>query len=218
MPLLIVLAESQMQLPELADRVNDMLRRRGRCVLVVSEGLELASVGERRDSFGHVQFSSSETTVAQMVVNYLNGVGLRANGSARSNVPGTHQRHEAITGSTVDMAEAYAVGQKAALLAAAGETGYMATLLRNPGPIYSVRYDKVPLEQVANSERTFPPEWITGGGADVSDAFVAYARPLIGESWPSVPLVDGRQRFARLQPNFAPQHLSAYIPQAHRAR
>ena len=27
----------------------------------------------------------------------------------------------------------------------------MATILREPGPIYSVRYDKVPLEQVANA-------------------------------------------------------------------
>ena len=192
--------------------MNDLLAKEGRALVVVSEGLELGDIGESRDSFGHVQFSASQTTVAQMVVNYLNRVGLRVNGSARGNVPGTHQRHEAITGSTVDLAEAYAVGQKAALLAAAGETGYMATLLRNPGPIYSVRYDKVPLEQVANSERTFPPEWITGGGADVSDAFVAYARPLIGESLPSVPLVDGRQRFARLQPNFAPQTYPAYIP------
>lgn len=216
MPLLIFLAESGVTLPAIADRVNDLLAREGRALVVVSEGLELGDIGESRDAFGHVQFSASETTVAQIVVNYLNRVGLRANGSARSNVPGTHQRHEMITGSTVDMAEAYAVGQKAALLAAEGESGYMATLLRNPGPIYSVRYDKVPLEKVANSERAFPKEWITADGADVSDAFVAYARPLIGEEWPSVPLVDGRQRFARLQPLFAPQRLSAYVPQAHR--
>ena len=58
--------------------------------------------------------------------------------------------------STVDLDEAYRAGQKAAELAAAGESGYMATILREPGPIYSVRYDKVPLAEVANSERTFP--------------------------------------------------------------
>ena len=29
----------------------------------------------------------------------------------------------------------------------------MATILREPGPIYNVRYDKVPLAEVANSER-----------------------------------------------------------------
>ena len=39
-------------------------------------------------------------------------------------------------------------------------------------------------------------------------------RPLIGDSWPSIPLVDGRQRFARLQPIFAEQKLPGYQPQA----
>ena len=216
MPLLIFLAESGVQLPELADKVNDMLRARGRAVIVVSEGLKLGDLGELKDSFGHTQFSSSRLTVGQMVVNYLNGVGLAARGSARGNIPGTHQRHDIAYASTVDLAEAYAIGQKAALLAAEGESGYMATLLRDSGPIYRVRYDKVPLELVANSERTFPADWIASGGADVTDDFVAYARPLIGNDWPSIPLVNGLQRFARLEPRFAEQTLPKYVPQAYR--
>ncbi|MBC7317239.1 MAG: 6-phosphofructokinase, partial [Chloroflexi bacterium] len=166
--------------------------------------------------FGHTQFSASETTVAQILVNYLNRVGLAARGSARQNVAGTHQRHDMIHASTVDIAEAYAVGQQAALLAAQGESGYMATLLREPGPIYRVRYDKVPLEQVANSERTFPKAWITPDRTDVTDEFLAYARPLIGEDWPSIPLVNGLPRFARLKPIFAEKRLKPYIPQAYR--
>ena len=32
----------------------------------------------------------------------------------------------------------------------------MATMLRQPGSIYNVTYDKVPLELVANSERDIP--------------------------------------------------------------
>ena len=216
MPLLIFLAESGIEMLELADRVNDTLKANGRALLVVSEGLELGDLGETRDSFGHTQFSASQTTVAQLVVNYLNGVGLAARGSARFDMPGTHQRHDVAYASTVDLAEAYAVGQKAALLAAEGQSGYMATILRNPGAIYSVRYDKVPLELVANSERTFPQDWIAPGGTDVTDDFVAYAKPLIGEDWPSIPLVDGRQRFARLEPIFAQQRLARYVPQAYR--
>ena len=38
-------------------------------------------------------FASSEMTVAQVVVNYLNQAGLAARGAARGNVPGTDQRH-----------------------------------------------------------------------------------------------------------------------------
>ncbi len=216
MPLLILLAEAELTMPEIADLVNDMLKARGRAIVVVSEGLKVGDIGESRDSFGHVQFSASEATVAQLLVNYLNRVGLAASGSARGQVSGTHQRHDMASASTVDIAEAYAVGQKAALLAAAGESGYMATILRNPGPIYNVRYDKVPLEVVANSERTFPKAWIAPSRTDVTDDFIAYARPLIGEDWPSIPLVDGRQRFARLQPIYAEQRLPKYVPQGYR--
>ena len=216
MPLLIFLAESGLSLAELADRVNDVLKERGRALVVVSEGLKVGEIGETRDAFGHTEFSSSQATVAQLVVNYLNAVGLPSRGKARGNVPGTHQRHDIAYASTVDLAEAYAVGQKAVLLAVEGESGYMATILRNPGPIYSVRYDKVPLDVVANSERAFPEAWLAPSRTDVTDDFLAYARPLIGEDWPSIPLVDGRQRFARLEPIFADKCLPEYVPQAYR--
>ncbi|MGI6380799.1 MAG: diphosphate--fructose-6-phosphate 1-phosphotransferase [Anaerolineae bacterium] len=216
MPLLILLAEMRPTLAEIADRVNDLLRARGRAIVVLSEGLELADIGATKDSFGHTQFSASETTVAQVVINYLNQQGLAARGSARSDVPGTLQRHDIAYASTVDLAEAHAVGCKAAELAGRGASGQMATILREPGSAYAVRYDQVPLEAVANSERTFPETWIDRDACDVTDAFVRYARPLIGEDWPSVPLVDGRMRFARLERIMAPQRLPAYVPEAYR--
>jgi ATP-dependent phosphofructokinase / diphosphate-dependent phosphofructokinase len=216
MPLLIYLAERPISMEQLGDQVNDGLKRHGRLIVVVSEGLQLGAIGERKDSFGHVQFSSSETTVAQMVVNALNQRGLPVKGAARANVPGTDQRHNMIFASTIDLDEAYRVGQKAAYLAAEGKGGFMATILREPGPIYNVRYDQVPLEQVANSERSFPAAWIAANGADVTDDFVRYAQPLLGSDWPSVPLIDGRVRLARLKPIFAAQKLAKYVPQADR--
>ena len=218
MPLLIFLPESGLTLEELADRVNDMLRERARALVVVSEGFDVGELGERRDAFGHVEYSASQTTVEQVVVNYLNEVGLAASGAARGNVPGTDQRHNMIYASTVDLEEAYQVGQKAVLIALQEGSGYMATILRRPGSIYSVYYDKVPLEQVANSERAFPQMWIALNRVDVTDDFVRYARPLIGDDWPCIPLVNGRQRFARLSPIFADKKLPAYVPQAHRTR
>jgi 6-phosphofructokinase 1 len=216
LPLQIYLAERPISIEQLGDQVNDGLKRHGRLIVVVSEGLQLGEIGERSDAFGHVQFSSSETTVAQMVVNALNQRGLPVKGAARGNVPGTDQRHNMIFASTVDLDEAYRVGQKAAQLAAAGQGGFMATILREPGPIYNVRYDRVPLETVANSERGFPAAWITPDGMDVTDDFVRYAQPLLGDDWPSVPIVGGRLRLARFKPIFAQQRLSRYIPQADR--
>ncbi|HEY2893729.1 MAG TPA: 6-phosphofructokinase, partial [Pirellulales bacterium] len=215
-PLQIYLAESPCTLEQMADQVNDQLRKSGRSMVVVSEGFSVGEIGEVRDSFGHTMFSASQMTVAQVVVNYLNKVGLATKGAARGNVPGTDQRNAIAMASTVDLEEAYRSGQLAALLAAGGASGNMSTILRNPGPIYSVRYDKVPLAEVANSERTFPAEWIAPGGCDVTDEFVKYAKPLVGEDMLTMPIVDGRYRMTRFQPIYATQKLPKYIPQADR--
>ena len=212
----IYLPEACVKLPELADRVNEALKARGCVVLVVSEGLDVGDIGATQDSFGHTQFSASETTAAQIVVTYLNKVGLAARGAARGQVPGCDQRDTAVYASTVDLDEAYAVGQKAVLIAKEEGTGWMSTLLRTPGLIYNVAYDKVGLAKVANSERTFPKAWIAPSRVDVTDDFVAYARPLIGDDWVSVPLVGGIQRFARLERIFAERKCPAYVPQAYR--
>jgi len=216
MPLLILMRESGLTLEALADRVNDTLRERRRVIVVVSEGFDVGEIGERKDAFGHTMFSSSQMSVEQIVVNHLNKVGLAARGSARGNVPGTDQRDNMIYASTVDLEEAYQVGRQAVFTAVEDGSGYMATILREPGPIYRVRYDKVPLEAVANSERAFPEAWIAPSRTDVTDDFVRYASPLIGDDWPNVPLLAGLQRFARLQPVFAEQKLPEYVPQAFR--
>ncbi len=215
-PMQIYLAENPVSIEQIHTQINDQLKKDGRLVVVVSEGLSLGDIGETKDSFGHTQFSSSEMTVAQLLVNELNQRGLAVKGAARANVPGTDQRHNIAYASTVDLDEAYGAGQKAALLAAAGESGYMSTILRNEGPGYNVRYDKVPLPEVANSERTFPKNWITADGMDVTDDFIKYCQPLVGNDWPSIPLINGRMRFAQLQPLFGDQKLPKYVPQADR--
>ncbi len=214
MPLQIYMAESKLKLEELAENVNKQLVESGRVIVVVGEGMDVGESGQVRDSFGHAQFGSSRTTVAQTVVNYLNSVGLKARGAARGQVPGTDQRGSVNFASPIDLDEAYKLGQKAVRIAMEEGSGYMSTILRKRGIIYDVYYDKVPLELVANSERTFPGQWITGNKTDVTDEFVNYAKPLIGEDWVSVPLVGGIMRFARLKRIFAEKKCKEYIPQA----
>jgi ATP-dependent phosphofructokinase / diphosphate-dependent phosphofructokinase len=216
MPLQIYLAERPCPLEKIADQVNDELRKSGRCMVVVSEGLDVGELGEVRDSFGHTMFSSSQITVAQTVVNYLNKVGLAAKGAARGNVPGTDQRNAIALASTVDLDEAYRSGQLAAELAASGQSGYMSTILRVPGPTYKVRYDKVPLAEVANSERTFPSDWIARNGYDVTHEFISYASHLVGTEMLTLPTENGRFRMTRFEPIYAKQNLPKYVPQADR--
>ena len=215
MPLQIYLVESKVSLEQLADNVNEQLKKDGRCIVVISEGFDVGKIGEVKDSFGHTSFGSSKISVSQSVVNYLNDKGLKARGAARGQVMGTDQRHSAIYASTVDLEEAYKVGQKAVEIALTEGNGWMATILRNPGIIYNVRYDKVPLEKVALSERVFPEKWISKNRIDVTDEFLSYVRPLIGEDWPSVPMINGIQRFSQLEMKFADKKLPEYLPEAY---
>ena len=46
----------------------------------------------------------------------------------------------------------------------------------------------------------------------MTDDFLGYARPLIGDDWVSVPLVDGLARFARIAKAFAPKKLPTTCP------
>ncbi len=214
LPLQIYMAESKVSPQEMCDNVNDQLKKDGRCIIVVSEGFDAGDLGDVKDSFGHTNFGATQMTVAQKVINLLNEAGLPVPGKARGQVMGTDQRSTCTYASVVDLDEAYKVGQKAALIAQSGENGWMSTILRQPGPIYNVTYDKVPLSEVANSERTFPAEWIAENKIDVTDDFVNYAKPLIGEDWASVPVINGRQRFTRFQPIFAEQKLDKYTLEA----
>lgn len=214
-PMQIYMAESNVTLPEMAENVNKYLADHGRCLVVVSEGFDAGDIGERTDAFGHSEFGASRMSVQQVVVNYLNNVKLKARGTARGQIPGTDQRHAMVYASNTDLEEAYMVGRKAVEIALRRENGWMATLLRARTPVYKVIYDKVPLKEVALSERRFPEEWIAENGYDVTDEFVRYAKPLAGNEWVSIPLVNGIQRFSRFRHIFAPKKLSKYIPEAY---
>jgi 6-phosphofructokinase len=211
-PLQMYFAEGGHTLESLAENVNRELHHSGRCIVVVSEGFEVGGLGEMHDGFGHIEYGASRNTVAQAVVNYLNKVGLASRGYATGQVPGVLQRSTSIYSSTVDIEEAYRVGRKAVEVGVGEGSGWMATILRESDSPYRVRYDKVPLDAVAASARQLPPDWISADGLDVTDSFLRYARPLIGEDWPQIPIADGLQRFARLDIRLIDRKLPAYLP------
>ncbi len=222
MPLLVIMPEAlskddaEANREFITEKVNEVLGQEGRCMVVLTEGANLGDVGVLRDSFGHAQFSASQTTAAHLLMNHLNGTDLmddqgRAHsrlvvpGIARVNVPGTFQRHDSTCISEVDSEEAYQVGAHAAHLALEGRSGVMSTILRRPGDDYAAGYGDVPLETVANAERTFPADWIAESKVDVTDGFVRWATPLLGGPLPE---------FTRFEPKMADDMgLPAYKPQ-----
>ncbi len=225
MPLLIIMPEAlgkgdaQANLERIGERVNEALREHSRCMVVITEGANVGDVMTIRDSFGHEQFSASRTTAAQLLMNYLNGTDrldaagraqsrLAAPGIARVDIPGTIQRRDIVRASSVDLDEAYRVGTHAGELALAGRSDVMSTIRRKPGKAYEVEYGDVPLQVVANAERKFPAEWIAPSRTDVTDDFVRWATPLLGEPLPE---------FTEFAPKMAPDKgLGGYVPQGMR--
>ena len=214
LPLLIVLVESRISLDELHQQVNDTLSEHGRAIVVVSEGLDVGNKDFIQDSFAHAQYSTG-TPAAEVVTKYLNEKGICVPGSARFNVPGTDQRDDHTYLSSVDVEEAYEVGRYAVQIAADSGSGFMSTIERVPGGDYKVNYSAVPLDQVANSERTFPDEWVSESRVDVTDDFLRYAQPLIGTDPYPVPSENGLPRLARLKRVFVEKQLGHYVPEAY---
>ena len=135
MPMQIYMAETGHSLEEVAENVNSMLKTSKRAILVVNEGLDVSGIGEAKDAFGHVEYSASKMTVAQLLCNYLNDKGLPVRGMARCAVPGCDQRNSVIFASPVDLDEAYNLGLKAVEIAIKEGSGYMSTILRCQGDI-----------------------------------------------------------------------------------
>jgi 6-phosphofructokinase len=216
MPLQIYTVESGHNLESLHENVNRQLDRTGRCIVVVSEGFDVGNIGAAYDRFGHIEYGASKQATAQVVANYLNERGLNARGQASWQVPGVLQRSTSLSLSSVDADEAFMVGEKAVEIAMSDGSGYMATLLRKPGETYEIYYDKVPFEKVAVSARQLPKGWLSSDGLDVTDDFLRYAKPLIGEQWTRIPLENGRPRFTRLKVDFTKKLCTSYIPLLYR--
>jgi 6-phosphofructokinase len=212
MPLQMYFAEAGHDLETLTENVDSELKRSGRCIVVVSEGFDVGPLGETRDGFGHIEYGASQTNAAQAVVNHLNRHRFPVSGYATGQTPGVLQRASGIYRSKVDVEEAYNVGAYAVDMAMRHGTGWMATILRDKGDVYKPYYSKTALTAVANSEKHLPKEWIAPGGIDVTDEFLRYAQPLIGDGWPDGVIENGLQRYARLKQNLIEKKARDYIP------
>ena len=84
--------------------------------------------------------------------------------------------------SKVDQAEGRAAGAAAVRAALAGKLakGTIA-IVRRPGRKYKVAFAPVPIQEAAKYTRSVPKAFIAKNGHDVTPAFLAYARPIVGE-------------------------------------
>jgi len=194
-PHLIYLPERPLVIAKFLADVKKVFDRLGYCVVTVCEGLkdekgETLVASQRTvdtDAFGHRQLGGVADFLCDQIATNLKI-------KARFDKPGTIQRMSMLAISEVDLAEAYMAGQAAVALACGGVTGQMITLVREPGPRYNCTQASAPLEQVANAEKPVPDEFINAEGNWVTQAYLDYARPLIGGPLPPY----GRLRAARV--------------------
>ena len=174
---LVYLPETAFDKEELLAAVRERWARGRGLLVTISEGLHYADGSPVADSgvvdgFGHKVPGGAAQTLSDMI---MAETGLKS----RSEKPGLLGRTSVALMSEVDRAEAELAGAQAVKSAVEGQTGFMVGFAAAREPEYSCETMLIPLEQVANAEKTFPLEWITPGG--VSDEFRAYCLPLIGE-------------------------------------
>ena len=184
-PHLVYVPERPQPVERIVDDVRRVYESLGWCVVVLCEnqptpdGRVVGAVGEPRwvDAFGHAYYDSPAQWLSRRLQSEL---GVRV----RFDKPGTIQRMATAYVSSTDRSEAELVGREAVRLAAAGHSGVMVSLERQPGPGYEVRPGTTPLETVANQQRRLPDQFINPDGNGLTDQFVAYAAPLLGEPLP----------------------------------
>lgn len=192
-PHLIYVPERPVTVDSILADIERVVARLGMAVVAVSEGIRdpeghfLAASSAAVDAFGHQQLGGVSAYLADQVTR---ATGLKA----RFEKPDTMQRASTCLISAADAQEAYDVGAAAVRAMLAGETAQMVTLVREPGDTYRVRTGLAPLAQVANRERHLPEAYMAGPEQGVTEAFLAYARPLIGPALP----VHGRLARHRL--------------------
>ena len=163
----------------LADIEKAWAKKKG-VVVAVSEGLcgldglPLADTGIV-DGFGHKIPGGVASFISSKIMSELKI-------KSRAEKPGLIGRTSMGYVSEVDREEAYGVGKKAVEEVLKGNSGYMVSISAEREPSYKARFDLVELEKVANVEKTFPEEWITG--TTVSEEFFKYCKPLLGGELP----------------------------------
>jgi 6-phosphofructokinase 1 len=198
-PDLIYLPEVDFDLDKMLADVKKVYEKEKKVIVCVSEGVKTKEgkyipelVGEVSvDAFGHKQMGGT----AAVLANYLKEkMGCKVRGIELSLM----QRCAAHLASKSDVEESFLSGQTAVRIAVDGMTDFMVGFQRPEQGEYKCEIKLIPLNDVANTEKVVPKEWINDEGNFVNEKFVEYALPLIqGES--KIAIEDGLPRFAKLK-------------------
>ena len=166
------------------EKVEDAYRKYGFAVAVVAEnarGPDGPVGGQDEpwfvDDFGHPYYDGPARYLAGLARKHMNV-------RARYQNPGTIQRSFAECISRADVQEAEMSGRAAVRYALEGHSDKLVTLVREPGQKYRCTTGLAPLEEVGGKVKVMPEEYLDAENSFVTQAFIDYVRPLIGNSLP----------------------------------
>lgn len=198
-PDLIYLPEIPFDLDKAIKDIQTVYEKNGKVIIAISEGVKtqdgkylpelVNDVGV--DSFGHKQMGGTASVLANYIKRHFNC-------KVRAVEISLLQRCAAHLASKADVEEAFLAGQTAVQKALEGLTDYMVGFERENSPEYRCNIKLLPLDQVANTEKLIPRDWINAEGNFVNDQYIQYVLPLIQET-ASPEMIDGLPRFAKLK-------------------
>jgi ATP-dependent phosphofructokinase / diphosphate-dependent phosphofructokinase len=171
--------------------VDRVYSRHGRCLIACSEGISTPAgvtwaeqMTERveRDAHGNVQLSGTGALgdyLTGLIIKHLQ-VKDQKKVRVRADTFGYLQRSFPGLISEVDAREARMVGQKAVHYSLEQDTDGSVAMRRRDGEEYRIETFLTPLHTVAKETRHMDPSYIENGN-NVTEAFMRYARPLVGE-------------------------------------
>jgi 6-phosphofructokinase 1 len=180
-PDLIYVPERPFHEEEFLEDVARIHKEKGGVVVVASEGLK----NEKGEPIVPPIFKSDRAIYYGDVGTYLAELVIKKLGiKARSEKPGICGRAAVGLRSQVDVDEAKMAGELAVRAVLEGKSGVMVAFKRAEGETYQITPTLVPLKDVSLYERKLPESYINERGNDITDAFVQWCRPLIGEPVP----------------------------------
>ena len=178
---MICLPEVPFNVEHFIEKVRVMQEKKPSIVIAVSEGVkledgryvcELADDVHAVDAFGHKALTGTARYLANVVARNLDT-------KTRCIELSTLQRCAGHLTSRTDITEAYQVGGAAVKAAFEGVTGQMVALKRISNSPYQCTTELHPISEVANLEKKVPLSWMNANHTQMTDEFLAYARPLI---------------------------------------
>ncbi len=186
-PHLVYIPERPFTMEKFLADVEGVFKKLGRCVIAVSEGIrktkkktyaEILAEKVERDAHGNVQLSGTGA-----LADYLAGQ-IKSNLSVervRADTFGYLQRSFAGLQSETDVDEARRCGRQAVLYSMQEDNGSVAMKRLGNGADYAVELFRTNLSDVAEHTKSVPDEFINDDGNGMTDAFIEYAMPLVGQ-------------------------------------